>query len=159
MHRTEPFLADARPRILVVDDDPLFLALARSGLATAGFDSMAVGDGVEALEALDAMPFDGALVDLAMPRIDGFRLLGLVRGAERLRRLAIIVVTGRGDMEAVEHAMALGADGYERKPVGWPGLIEKLRQSIEIRKSGGRYRAAAAAPEAVERQGLGLSRN
>jgi CheY-like chemotaxis protein len=151
MYRTEPRLSNTRPRILVVDDDPIFLAVAGSGLAAAGFDSTSVGDGVEALEALDAMRFDGALIDLAMPRIDGFRLLGLVRGSERLRRLAIIVVTGRGDTEAVAHAMALGADGYERKPVVWPGLIERLRQSIENRASDAGYRAAAMAQEAAVR--------
>ncbi len=149
MHCTEPLLSKTKPRILVVDDDPIFLALARSGLAASGFDSIAVGDGVEALEALDAMRFDGALIDLAMPRIDGFRLLGLVRGAERLRRLAIIVVTGRGDMEAVAHAMVLGADGYERKPVSWQGLIEKLQHSIESKNSDARFRGAAIAPEAL----------
>ncbi len=159
MHRTEPIPSKTRPRILVVDDDPIFLAVAGSGLAAAGFESIAVGDGVEALEALDAMRFDGALIDLAMPRIDGFRLLGLVRGSERLRRLAIIVVTGRGDTEAVTHAMALGADGYERKPVVWPGLIERLRQSIESRASGAGYRAAAMAHEAVVRPQIVLSKS
>lgn len=123
-----------RQRVLVVDDDPIFLALARSSLEGACFDVVTVSDGVEALEALAGCSFDAALIDLSMPRIDGFRLIGLVRGSPRLWRLAIVVVTARRDTEAEREALALGADGHERKPIDWALLGPKLREVIDARE-------------------------
>ncbi len=116
-------------RILIVDDDPIFTALAEAALADAGYDIEVATDGVEALETLDRAKFSLALIDLSMPRIDGFRLIGLIRGAFRLRSLAIVVVSARDDAAAFEEAIALGANGYCKKPIDWetfPSTIEKV---------------------------------
>jgi CheY-like chemotaxis protein len=108
-----------RPAILVVDDDPVFLTLATSCLAASGFDARVACDGVEALERLQCDTFHLAMIDLAMPRIDGFRLIGLVRSTPHLARLGILVVSGRQDLDAFNEALRLGANGFLTKPIDW----------------------------------------
>jgi DNA-binding response OmpR family regulator len=116
-------------RVLVVDDDPIFAELAATSLLAAGYEVATAADGVEALETLDRESFQAAIVDLSMPRIDGFRLIGLVRGAQRFRSLAIIVVTVHEDKEAVAEALSLGANDYMSKPIDWrsfPARVERV---------------------------------
>lgn len=116
--------------ILVVDDDPIFTAAAASCLGRAGFDVVVARDGVEALDRLEQRSFALMLVDLAMPRIDGFRLIGLVRSLAEHRQLPIMVVTGRADIAAVEEAYALGADAFQMKPVAWSLLPAQIRYML-----------------------------
>jgi CheY-like chemotaxis protein len=118
--------SDRKVRVLLVDDDPIFTAIAEARLASIGYETKAAADGVEALEMLDTEPFDAALVDLSMPRIDGFRLIALVRGAPRHRRLVIIVVTSRRDPDAWNEALALGANAFEMKPLDWKSFPARL---------------------------------
>lgn len=125
----------ATSRILVVDNDPIFSGLARAALGFAGFDVQAAGDGVEGLQLLDRQRFDLVIVDLVMPKIDGLRLIALVRGAVRLRHVAIMVVSARHDAEAFREAMALGADTIEAKPLDWSMLPGRARAIIAKRRS------------------------
>lgn len=113
--------------VLVVDDDPIFAAAATSSLGRAGIDVVIARDGVEALDKLEDGHFALMLVDLAMPRIDGFRLIGLVRSMPEHRHLPIMVVTGRADVGAVEEAYALGADAFQMKPIAWSLLPPQVR--------------------------------
>jgi CheY-like chemotaxis protein len=114
-------------RILVADDDPVFTTLASSSLAGAGFGSRVVRDGAEALDALQCDDFDIALVDLSMPRVDGFRLIAWVRSTPRLQYLPIIVLSARNDVAAIEEAYGLGANGYQTKPINWALLPTHIR--------------------------------
>lgn len=127
-------IARSKHRALVVDDDPIFTVTAAACLTRAGFDVRTAADGVEALELLEVEHFDVALVDLTMPRIDGFRLVALIRGAERLRHLAVMVISVRYDAEAFKEALALGADAIQTKPVDWtilPSRITTLIAEVE----------------------------
>lgn len=119
-------------RVLIVDDDPIFQALASARLAADGHHTRVATDGVDALELLEVEQFDIALIDLSMPRIDGFRLIALIRGAPRLRRLAIMVVTVRLDREARDEALALGANAVVTKPVQWDNLAAFIRPTVEM---------------------------
>lgn len=116
--------------ILVVDDDPIFTAAAASSLRRAGFGVTIARDGVEALDKLEQGRFSLMLVDLVMPRIDGFRLIGLVRALAEHRHLPIMVMTGRADITAVEEAYALGADAFQMKPVAWSLLPAQIRYML-----------------------------
>jgi len=122
-------------RVLIVDDDPIFSGVAAAALGRSGFQVRTATDGVEGLELLDVERFDLAMVDLQMPRIDCLRLIGLVRGALRHHRLAIIVASGCADRNAIHEAFSLGADAYERKPVDWSRLPARARALIVKRRS------------------------
>ncbi len=123
-------LSDARCRVLVVDDDPVFTGLATSCLQAAGYETATACDGVEALELLQQRSFDLAMIDLAMPRVDGFRLIGMMRSWPSLSRLAIMVISSRSDVEAFEEAYALGANAFQTKPINWELLPLQVRFTL-----------------------------
>lgn len=131
-----------RERVLVVDDDPIFTGLSSAALERAGFDVCTAADGVEGLELLDREPFDLAIVDLLMPRIDGFRLIALIRGSARLAPLAILVVSVRNDAGAFEEALALGADAIQTKPLDWFALPDIARAVIDDKRTVASHLAA-----------------
>lgn len=105
--------------ILIVDDDPDLVALARRWLEREGHAVDHVGTGPAALEmlALDPLP-DLVLLDVMLPRIDGFAVLKKIRADARLARLPVVIVSGVADRhEDVARAKALGADDYIVKPL------------------------------------------
>ena len=118
-------------RVLIVDDDPVFTAMAEECLSDAGYGIRVATDGVEALDILETDPFDLALIDLSMPRIDGFRLIGLIRGAHRWRAMAIVVVSARHDAHAFDEAIAMGAVGYQTKPIDWLKFPEQIENFLQ----------------------------
>ncbi|MGE0767552.1 MAG: response regulator [Hyphomicrobiaceae bacterium] len=122
-------------RIIIVDDDPLFTNLSAAVLDRAGFDVQVARDGVEGLERIDAENFDLAIVDLHMPRVDGLRLIALLRGSLRHRRLAVLVVSGRTDADVFREAMQIGADAIEAKPLNWDRLPDRVRAIVEAKRA------------------------
>lgn len=113
--------------VLVVDDDPVFTMLAEATLVGAGHRVATAGDGVEALKLLDRQQFELAVVDLSMPRIDGLRLIGLIRGSAKHQLMRILVVSGTVDSQDCVQAMAMGATATCAKPVDWatfPDIIQ-----------------------------------
>lgn len=83
-------------------------------------------DGAEAWHRLRKGAFDLALVDLEMPLMDGFELIGLIRSDPDLKHLPIVVATGREDMSAVDRAYAEGATSFVLKPLNWRILSHQL---------------------------------
>lgn len=113
-------------RVLVADDDPILREFATVHLATPSVEVEVAEDGVVALERLQKGGIDIALIDLDMPRMDGFELIERIRWDEQLKHLPIVVVTGREDMVAVDRAFALGATSFVVKPLNWRLLSHQL---------------------------------
>lgn len=109
-------------RILVADDDRIFTSLAAAALVSAGYQAAVANDGAEALELVRGSPFHLVIVDLDMPRIDGLRLIPLLRSNPRSRRIGILVVTASRDAQEHAEAMSIGADAVQVKPVEWRDL-------------------------------------
>jgi two-component system NarL family response regulator len=120
--------------VLVIDDDPAFMAAAESMLADAGYRVVQATDGSSAVRLLDLMrdDIDLAIVDLALPDINGFELIGaLTRRPNSIKILATTAVYN--DMQ-LETAAVLGAHAAIRKPAvarnlqrqEWLGTIERL---------------------------------
>lgn len=116
--------------ILIADDDPLFTRLAASCLVGAGSSVKLAGDGAQALDALQEADYDAALIDLSMPRIDGFRLLAWMRATPRLQYLPVIVLSARNDVQAIEEAYKLGANSFHTKPINWALLPIHIRHVV-----------------------------
>lgn len=125
-----PSVADVRSRILVVDDDPVFTSLAASCLTAAGYEVDTACDGVEALELMQKKTFCLAVIDLAMPRVDGFRLIAMMRAWPSSSPLAIMVISSRIDVAAFEEAYALGANAFQTKPINWSLLPLQVRFTL-----------------------------
>ncbi|HTN41435.1 MAG TPA: response regulator, partial [Asticcacaulis sp.] len=136
-------------RVLVADDDPILREFAMVHLATPTVEVEVAEDGVAALERLTQGGIDIALIDLDMPRMDGFELIERIRWDEQLKHLPIVVVTGREDMIAVDRAYALGATSFVVKPLNWRVLSHQLAYVLRNARAESRVRGRLEALQQV----------
>jgi two-component system, sensor histidine kinase and response regulator len=122
----ELFVLREDARVLVADDDPILREFAASHLSTPSVTVETAVDGEDAWARLMVESFDIALIDLGMPRLDGFGLIERVRATPRLANLPIVVITGREDMAAIDRAYRLGATSFVVKPLNWRLLSHQL---------------------------------
>ena len=121
------YVLDERMRILFADDDPILREFAKVHLATESAAVSVAADGEEAWSQLRAEPFDIVLVDLEMPRLDGFGLVKRMRSTPRTADMPVIVCTGREDIAAIDRAFESGATGFVTKPINWRLLSYQVR--------------------------------
>jgi len=121
-------MSKTRPLIAVVDDEkPVRIALQRL-LRSANLDVETFPSGVEFLESLKAHRPDCVVLDLHMPRVDGFAVQA--RLAEASIRLSVVIITGHDATETRERALAGGASAYLRKPVDDQTLLDAITNAI-----------------------------
>jgi len=126
-------------RILLVEDDPSIREVTAIGLGAAGFGVTTAVDGVDALDRFRAEPYDLILLDIMLPRLDGYEVARQVR---RTSTVPIVMLTARGDTMDVVVGLEAGADDYVRKPFDLPELIARIRAALR--------RAGTTADEATE---------
>jgi two-component system KDP operon response regulator KdpE len=115
---------NARPRVLIVEDD-LALRNAVGGiLERSGYEVDVAGDGAAGSRALGAGTYDVVLLDIGLPFVDGWRVLG---GLEPGRLPSVIVISARGEERDKVRALDLGADDYLAKPFGADELLARIR--------------------------------
>lgn len=142
------YVLDDEARVLFVDDDPILREFAQVNLASPHVQIETAGDGLEALERLATTRYDLLLVDLEMPRIDGFGLLERLRADPATAHLPVIVQTGREDVEAIDRAFHLGATSFVTKPLNWRLLTYQMRFVLRSSRAEDRLRQAAASEAA-----------
>jgi len=123
--------AAASAYILVADDDPVFREVAATCLLNYGYDVGLASEGAEAMDMLLRESFDLAIVDLMMPRIDGLRLIALIRATPTLRALPILVITSEEDPSVRAEGMLVGANDYLTKPVDWRNLPSRAAALLD----------------------------
>jgi chemosensory pili system protein ChpA (sensor histidine kinase/response regulator) len=104
------------PTVMIVDDSLTVRKISSRLLAREGYQVMTAKDGIDALEQLDALVPDVLLVDIEMPRMDGFEFTRNVRADKRLRTVPIIMITSRTADKHRQYAFELGVDHYIGKP-------------------------------------------
>ena len=117
-------------RILVVDDDEDLRLLANRSLTRAGYSVTEAEGGVEALRIIAAGETDLVVLDLNMPDLDGFEVLGRLRADEVWRDLPVIVLTAQGDEESARRSFELGATDFLAKPFTPPQLDSRVQSSF-----------------------------
>jgi len=119
--------AASLPRVLVVDDSSLVRLYYRDVLEKSGFDVDQAMNGVEAMERVLAQPFDLLIVDVNMPKMDGFSFLReLRRGKSEAAALPALIITTEAGREDAEEAQAVGANFYLVKPVSEADLRDHV---------------------------------
>lgn len=123
-------------KILIAEDDPAIRRLASECLTRRGHDVVQAADGVQACAAAESEKPDLILLDLLLPRRDGYTVLLFLRSRPETRGTPVLLLSGEPPEEQEEVARALGADGYLPKPFTPTGLIqaaEAMMQGMEVR--------------------------
>ena len=110
--------------VLTADDDPHLLRLVMRNLEFEGYEVLTASDGQQALELIEAREPDLVLLDVMMPKMDGFTVCQRVR---EFSSVPIIMVTARGQEQDRVRGLDLGADDYLTKPFGVDELLARVR--------------------------------
>ncbi len=111
-------------RILVVDDEPRYLRLLEANLLTEGYQVFTAMDGEEAVEYFSSNPVDLILLDVMLPRMDGFTACQRIR---QYSTVPIIMLTAKGEEHDRVRGLDVGADDYLVKPFSVMELLARVR--------------------------------
>ena len=122
--------ADHIPLIMVVDDSVTVRKVTGRFLEREGFQVITAKDGVDAMRVLQDNTPDVMLLDIEMPRMDGFEVARLVRSTQRLKNLPIVMITSRTGEKHRERALSMGVDRYLGKPYQEEVLISTVYEML-----------------------------
>ncbi|MEE8598618.1 MAG: response regulator [Dehalococcoidales bacterium] len=111
------------PRVLIVDDDPVVLKFVQANLQAMDCETLTAVDGVGALQIIGREPLDLMILDIRMPKMDGFEVCQRVR---EWSRIPVIMQSVWGDASDKVKGLNLGADDYIAKPVGVNELMARV---------------------------------
>lgn len=118
--------------ILIAEDDKFILSAYRVKLSKEGFELKLARDGEEALDILKDYTPDLILLDLIMPKKDGFAVLQKIKADDKLKKIPVIVASNLGQKEDIEKAQKLGADDYVIKSdLSLDTVVEKVNSLIK----------------------------
>src|SRR5713226_2279869 len=144
--------------ILIVDDDPVVRSLMRATLENDNFEVIEAVDGVEGCQLYEEHHPDLLLVDVMMPRMDGFELCRELRGRHASAYVPIVVATSLDDVPSIARAYDAGATDFIPKPLNWLVINHRVRYILrasrafdELRRNQERLIAAKEAAEAANR--------
>jgi DNA-binding response OmpR family regulator len=118
--------------VLVVDDEPNIALSLEYLMKEQGFEVRVARDGEAALEALRERLPDVMLLDVMLPKRDGYEVCQTVRATPEWSKLRIIMLTAKGRAIEQEKGLALGADDYITKPFSTRQVIERVRQYMPV---------------------------
>ena len=119
---------DDKPLVLIADDDPDLRTLVTYRLEKSGYAVIAASDGAEAMElAVERLPAL-CVLDVMMPKLDGYELTRRLRANEATSRIPVILLTARSQEQDVRQGFDAGADDYIRKPFS----PDELRARVQV---------------------------
>jgi len=117
-------------RILVVDDEEDIVALVRIRLEAEGYEVLVASDGQQALDtARKEMP-NLIILDLMLPKIDGYKVCRMLKFDERYKKIPIILFTARSQSSDKDLGMEVGADVYLTKPFDPKVLLDSIKRLL-----------------------------
>ncbi len=121
-----------RPYVLVVDDNKITTKLMRRYLEGNGFETDEAGDGVECLEKVQQRLPDAIILDVMMPRMDGFETVRALKSQDQTRHIPVAIVTALNDLATQLKAVEAGADDFLTKPIEEKLLLTKAAMLTEL---------------------------
>ena len=116
-------------KILVIDDDRINTALVKFGLAEQRFEVLTANDGQEGLEIVNKVKPDLIILDVQMPKMNGYEFMGELKTVNGGSAIAVIMLTANETMEDVFKME--GVKGYFVKPVHLPTLVKTIRACLK----------------------------
>ena len=120
----------AKPRILLVDDEPSIVKMIGKRLEVEGYDVVVAVDGQEVLDKATTQTPDLIILDLMLPKLNGFEVCSRLKQDQQSRHIPIIIFTGKGNEEDEQRCRACGADAYVTKGGGKAVLIQKVKELL-----------------------------
>ena len=117
-------------RILAVDDSPTILEMLKAILVGRGYEVLMAADGAEALDVARSEQPDLILLDVMLPKLDGYRVCRLLKFDQRYREIPIIMLTAKTEEQAVATGIRTGADQYLTKPVEPDRLLVAVAEEL-----------------------------
>jgi two-component system, OmpR family, phosphate regulon response regulator PhoB len=125
----------SQEKILIIEDDRHISKLVKYNLEKSGYYATIADDGEEGLEILKKHPQDLVILDVMLPKIDGFELCRLVKQDEKLKNIPIILLTAKGEEVDRVVGLELGADDYVVKPFSPRELMLRIKAILRRRKT------------------------
>ena len=122
----------SKTRILVVDDEPNNQRILNYTLNKAGYETLTAGNGEAALDLLNENNADLAILDVAMPGMDGITLLHHIRNMQQYENLPVIILTGSGDDTERIRAEEAGVQGFLTKPASSKMILETVNHLLAL---------------------------
>lgn len=139
-------------RVLVVDDDPIVLAMLKQGLANAGFECLCASTGTQGWQLIKGERPDAVVTDLMLPGAHGLMLLRQIKSDPALRQTPVILMTATGSPQTRAEAQRAGVDAYFDKPFNVDDMVRALQQALR----GGTITPPTATPVTPSDEGMVL---
>jgi DNA-binding response OmpR family regulator len=130
---------EPKKKILIVDDEVFIVETVKFALEHAGYECLVAGDGIEAIRLTRENNPDLILLDIMLPKLNGFKVCRLLKFDEKFKHIAIIMMTARTQEKDVALGLETGADEYMTKPFEIDAMLRLVRKHLS---------PAAAAPQA-----------
>lgn len=128
------FVDQSRPRVLIVDDSELNLKMLTAMLAPQNYEVLQAFSGVEALSISAKMELDLVLLDVMMPKMDGFEVCRRLKNSELTRMTPVILVTALDDTASRIKGIESGADDFITRPPNRTVLVARAKSMIKLKK-------------------------
>jgi DNA-binding response OmpR family regulator len=123
-------MSERKPRILIVDDESDLVAVLRFGLEVEGFDVIDASDGEEGLKRAQEDHPDLLVLDLMLPKLDGYKVCRALKYDERYKSLPIFILSARSGEQDRRLALDMGADVFISKPYEIKDLVARIRARL-----------------------------
>ena len=125
-------MSESKPRVLIVDDEPDLLSVLHFGLEVEGFDVLEASDGEQGLNMAREHTPDLIVLDLMLPRMDGYKVCRALKFDERYRRIPVFILSARSGETDRRLALDLGADAFITKPYDMKDLVSRIRNRLNM---------------------------
>lgn len=118
-------------RILIIDDEPDVVRVVQARLTAAGYQSLAAFDGQEGYDKARQEKPDLIILDLMLPKLNGYQVCRLLKSDEDCKQIPIIIFTARAQESDIKTGLEVGADAYLTKPYNPEVLLSKVKELIK----------------------------
>ncbi len=119
-----------KPKVLLAEDTPFFRMVEREYLTSAGYEVIQAEDGKKAMQILEEQSVDAVILDIVMPKMDGWETIKAIRADERLKHLPVMAVTSLSEEGLAQKGLQAGFDEWQLK-LDKTRLLEKLAEIID----------------------------
>ena len=121
-----------RKRILIIEDEEQMVEMLKMRLEANNYEVLSTDDGKKGLEMAQKQNPDLIILDLMIPKMDGFKVCGLLKRDSRYSRIPIILFTARAQESDKRMGKEIGADAYITKPFEPKVLLEKIEELLKV---------------------------